>query len=970
VQSHFRGDDSSRLGPGEQRERDRYSTVAVVVVLVLAAVVGGATLLSGTVAAQSGSVTVQDPIFSDDTQFRVDVDSVSGVQSACLEVENTNTGEVYRETDVSGGESVAVAASDVGGLQDEDQIVARLYEFPFDCAGQVLATDSTIVQAPASFEVSITGVTDPVEAGEEIVLDYTITNTGDAGGTQDVVFLVGEFEEGRVSDLQLGPGEQFSGSFTYQTTGDDPPSVLAQVGTEDSFRERQVTVNEQPASFDVGIASTNSPIDEGEPLVMGVTVENAGGESDTQSVTLGIGGEIVDSASVALEPGQSTDIILEWQTNVSDSGDYDATVSSEDDTATTAVTINSQSEFGVSIDSTTSPVAATGTLEVSARIENTGEAAGSQEVSLAIDEETVDSTTVDLESGESRTVTLAWDTGPDDVGEHTATVASDDDAASTPVQVEEQGGFGVTVDSTNSPIVEGESLEVSATIENNGASEDSQEVALALDGSTVASTTVGLAAGESTTVSLSWDTTRGDAGEYTATVESEDSSDSAAVQVEEAALRVRIDSTTSPVTEGDRLAVSVTVENTGGDARGGEVTLAIDGETVDARGVELPGGGSTSLTLSWGTETGDAGEYTATVESEDDSDAAGVTVGAGDDETPDDGGEVTPVDGSAFGVEIESTNAPVDAGRTVEITARVTNTGSETATGRITLTGGGVERDSRELTIAGGESESVVLTWETGGDDPGEYTATVSAPEDQDVAAVSVLEPGDGDGSFAVTIDSVSAPENGSGNFQATATVENQGESSDTQQVTLSVDGVQRDSREVTLSEGESRSVTFSWEQEVGDEITIEVSSESDSDTTTAGVGSGGDGSILTSSWFLLLVLLLLVLAAYYYVRRRQLESETPVDEEGPGREESGSDGSGPEGTGPDGGGPDGSGPDRSGPDGSGPDRSGPGRGGPDRSGPDRSGPDRSGPDRSGPDGSGSDRSGPDRNGPDDRRRE
>ena len=65
-----------------------------------------------------------------------------------------------------------------------------------------------------------------------------------------------------------------------------------------------------PANFEVTIDSTNSPIDEGETLTVDATVENTGDKSDTQTITLTVGGQQRASTDVNLGGGESTTMTL------------------------------------------------------------------------------------------------------------------------------------------------------------------------------------------------------------------------------------------------------------------------------------------------------------------------------------------------------------------------------------------------------------------------------------------------------------------------------------------------------------------------------------------------------------------------------------------------------------------------------------------------------------------------------------
>lgn len=95
-----------------------------------------------------------------------------------------------------------------------------------------------------------------------------------------------------------------------------------------------------------------------------------------------------------------------------------------------------------------------------------------------------------------------------------------------------QASFSVRITTTNSPVVENETLDVFATVENTGNESGTQTVRLSTDGEVRERENVTLQPGESTTVKLSWETTGGDAGSYLAIVESEDgATDSTPVSV-------------------------------------------------------------------------------------------------------------------------------------------------------------------------------------------------------------------------------------------------------------------------------------------------------------------------------------------------------------------------------------------------------------------------------------------------------
>jgi len=100
----------------------------------------------------------------------------------------------------------------------------------------------------------------------------------------------------------------------------------------------------QPAAFDVSITGTNGPVAPGNTLDVTADVSNSGGESATQTVTLDINNSVgqVDSTSVTLSGGGSTTQTLSWAVPSGQTKqDYTATVSSDDDSVSQTVTVES-----------------------------------------------------------------------------------------------------------------------------------------------------------------------------------------------------------------------------------------------------------------------------------------------------------------------------------------------------------------------------------------------------------------------------------------------------------------------------------------------------------------------------------------------------------------------------------------------------------------------------------------------------
>lgn len=190
--------------------------------------------------------------------------------------------------------------------------------------------------------------------------------------------------------------------------------------------------------------------------------------------------------------------------------------------------------FTVSVDGTNSPVTAGEDTRIDVTVTNRGEDSGSQAVRVEIPDIGEDAEPVSLNGGSSMAVSLGTPTDIDDAGEYTAEVSTNDDSADTEFVVDERGtDMDISVSDTNSPVTEGETLTVEATLSNPSGISASGTVTAEVDGLGSDTGRSSLAEGEEETKNFEIPTEDGDAGEYTVTVSVGGATDSTDVTVEE-----------------------------------------------------------------------------------------------------------------------------------------------------------------------------------------------------------------------------------------------------------------------------------------------------------------------------------------------------------------------------------------------------------------------------------------------------
>jgi subtilisin family serine protease len=290
-----------------------------------------------------------------------------------------------------------------------------------------------------------------------------------------------------------------------------------------------------------------------------------------------------------------------------------------------------------------------------------------------------------------------------------------------------QGVLEVSIVDSNSPVVENETLSFDVSVSNTGTERQSQVVELKVGSLGHDSKLVSLDGGESKTITLSVQTSHGDAGEYEVMVESADSTDSmtAAIKAQTPPnFQVTVVETNGPVPAGKTVSIDTKIKNTGDLGGTQTVELVVDGIGEDIASVSLDSGESVTRTLSVQTKGADAGTYTATISSENNSETVDLEV----------------LQPASFGIEIVETNAPIVETETFNITVSVANNGQTTGTTPVALVVGETERAARNVTVASGNATLVNLTWPTGEEDNGTYPTTIITEDETAQTVLKVVE--------------------------------------------------------------------------------------------------------------------------------------------------------------------------------------------------------------------------------------
>jgi hypothetical protein len=320
--------------------------------LLVVAIVGGA--IFSVVQSQSvesvsgfsgGDVTVDDFGVTSDGNLQLILRNSAGesVEVTGIEISgNGNTAEWSDSQSIGVGETGSVTLNSV---EEGDGANSLDVEVFYDIGGlQNLGVSGSI---SGNFEV----VSDSINYG--LSAGYSVNDSSPEPGDA-VEFTSDSSPSSEINSyswsspdtsLDENSGESITHVFGSEGSYEVNLTVSDGLGNESSYSDViDVSSSSGSADFQLSGVSDNGPVTEGETVNVDYTVSNDGGDAGTQDVVLQVDGaqEGVDS-SVSLSSGGSSSGALSWSTSSGDAGSYSYTVSTENDSVSGTVDVNSLS---------------------------------------------------------------------------------------------------------------------------------------------------------------------------------------------------------------------------------------------------------------------------------------------------------------------------------------------------------------------------------------------------------------------------------------------------------------------------------------------------------------------------------------------------------------------------------------------------------------------------------------------------
>ncbi|MFP9191302.1 CARDB domain-containing protein [Natrialbaceae archaeon A-CW1-1] len=373
---------------------------------------------------QTGTLTIEEPpepaFFAVDDLDPVDHKVVHG-DDLTVSAEVTNTGDEEAEQEVEFTVDGTVLETESVTLDggDSQTVTFTLDTSEFDVGSYTYGvytaddeqTTSLAVKEPATFAVEIdeAAITEEIGQGDELAVVVTVENLGEVSATQPVALEFGADGTVASEEVTLEGSESEQITLTYEIPADTPPEeTTLTVSSDDDVDETTIEVHSTEEY--VIDTVTASPVTAGDELTIDVEVENVGNGTAEQPLTLSVGGEN-QTVTVALDPGATETYPFTHATTAADVPGLSVTAQVDEHEVTETARVRTADPATFTINDLSLPTDVTQgeTVTADVTITNDGDLEGTDDVALLIASEKVVTESIDLEGGDTTTVTLEYE---------------------------------------------------------------------------------------------------------------------------------------------------------------------------------------------------------------------------------------------------------------------------------------------------------------------------------------------------------------------------------------------------------------------------------------------------------------------------------------------------------------------------------------------------------------------------------
>lgn len=468
------------------------------------------------------------------------------------------------------------------------------------------ATGRLRITGTASFDVSNFKAPARASAGDRVTVSATIRNTGNDQGSIRIEY---RFDDDRLASesVRLNSGARTTVSFTARLpntrTGTYRHGIF--VGSSTRGQTASIVLQDPVARFDISGLTAPKQATIGDQTSISATVTNTGTRSESTTVEYRVGGRVLASQSVTLDPGQSRTVSLHPTYTEFTAGSYTQGVYRASTTQGETASLSLEGVPAFEVANLQSPARVTqgDRITVGAQIRNSGTAAGSTSVQYRVGQEVRSTKQVTLQPGERTTVTFEIRASNDPgTYRHGVFVGTTDRGQSSSLVIEGQSPeFSVSNLRSPSRATVGDQITVEGKVSNTGTGSGTTAVQYRIGTDVIRTKQVSLRPGETTPVSFDVSMDGIDPGTYRHGIyigESDRGQTSSLVVVSGQA-RFTVGNLQGPAeaTVGDEVTVEAAVINTGSGEGSISIEYRIAGNRVAAQSITLAPGASTEVSF-------------------------------------------------------------------------------------------------------------------------------------------------------------------------------------------------------------------------------------------------------------------------------------------------------------------------------------------------------------------------------------
>lgn len=662
-------------------------------------------------------------------------------------------------------------------------------------------------------------VIDEVNVSENTV---TVFNLGDSTLEEGDLLITSNGVEVGSNEVRLPPDEgmsivvddlKYGDEFIARTPqGEDSYTVTEENGDENGDNGDEDD-NETVMETDIDLVNIDQDVYQGQTFELEVLIT---GESNlSEEVEFLFDTEVVESRNVTLEDGEE-EIRFEYDTSNVEVGNYFVEVRIDDKDVNLLRSVDVLEEipehFEVDIVDFSDPVYIGETFSMIYNVTNRFENNETQEIEIHNNGTLVNNDTIELNASESYQGVFSWDTGPEDSGNYTLNVSSEDHYDIIEYEVFSRE-TSLDLLYFNSTLFASELFEFSAELNNYNETDKNMSTNFTIfEGQNIVysdSYNITVNGSSSKALNHSWSTGTRDYGNYIVNLTVGNNSIQREFNVhsiDEELIEVDIVGDYFELFEEESESIVVYVKNTGNQTNIQNIDFEIIDEQDnivynDAKEVEIPPGideeSLERIDFTWNPVKNDAGNYTIEVSSDYDNDEAEIKV----------------KDAHIFDLSLFEVNDAIVRGETMKPNVTVENIGPKSGSQTLRAMLDDDIMDQYTLDLEPNEHNISNFAWGTSDIEPGHYTLNVTSEDYYDYTGIMIYEYG-----FHVNITEKKLTTYRGEDVTIEANITNYGDEIESQWISFSVTGPEfsdyiGEARVENLAPGESTIVERTWEQ-------------------------------------------------------------------------------------------------------------------------------------------------------------